>query len=114
MKRALAILALMALSACGGREARPVSEVRVTDDQLSCAHIKNEAEVNAARILDLLGEEEAAGENNAALLMAVPISIAFTLFLDLGDSERQEITALETRNKRLNVLGEKKGCPLSE
>ena len=99
--------------ACGGRKANPVQVDRSTDAQLSCTHIKNEAEVNAARILDLLGEEERASENNAALLMAAPLSIAFPLFLDLGDSEQQEITALEARNKRLDTLGTEKGCPLA-
>ena len=105
-------LALLVVTACGGRSAKPVAEIRDTDAQLSCEHISAEAEVNAARILDLLGEEKAADENNAALLLAAPLSIAFPLFLDLGDAEQQEIRALEARTKRLATLGDERGCPL--
>lgn len=106
-------LLLVGLSACGGRVAKPVAVERPSDTALSCAHIKAEAEVNAARILDLLGEEEAASENNAALVLAAPLSIAFPFMLDLGDAEQQEIRALEARTRRLDELGAAKDCPLS-
>lgn len=111
-KSGIAVIVMAMLSACGGRVANPVPTDRTIDDALSCAHISAEAEVNAARILDLLGEKQAANENNAALILALPLSVAFPFFLDLGDAEQQEIRALEARTKRLDALGTAKGCPL--
>lgn len=112
MRTAVLLALICALTACGGRVARPVAEVRTTDPQLSCDHIRGEAEVNAERILDLLGERKSARDNNAALLLAAPVSLAFPMFLDLGQSEQREVRALESRNRRLDKLGRKKGCPL--
>ena len=109
--RGIALMLVIGLAACGGRVAKPVEEVRTTDAALTCDHIHNEAEVNAVRILDLLGEKQAASDQNAAKLMALPLSIAFPMFIDLRDSEQQEIAALEKRNKRLAVLGAERGCP---
>lgn len=107
---AIFVVCASVLSGCGGRPAEPVAENRAHDSSLSCDHILSEAEVNADRILGLLGETELADEQNAMLLLAAPISIAFPFFLDLGDSERREIQALEKRNIRLKALGDEKGC----
>ncbi len=114
MRELICVIAVMLLASCGGRVARPVQEVRAADENLSCSHIKAKSEVNAVRVIGLLGEEKAANDNNAALLLAAPVSIGFPVFLDLGDAEQQEIKALEARNRRLNDLGASKGCPIGD
>lgn len=101
---------LAALASCGGRVAQPVTEHRSYDEQLRCKHIVAEAEVNFARRADLLGEADAANDRNAQLLFAAPLSIAFPLFIDLTDTEKEEVAALDRRNLQLAAMAREQGC----
>ena len=101
---ALALAAISALSACGGRVADPVSTTRASDNLLTCAHIEAERNVNIARAEDLSGENEFAANNNFGMLVASP------LFLDLSDTVQKEIVALDARNGQLDALASAKGC----
>lgn len=109
-RRFFAVLAVAALlpvltSACGGRVARPVKVTSPLDAQLTCAHIRAENDVNIARIQDLSGERGNAAANNVGAALFIP------LFIDLSDSERQEMKALSDRNDVLRQLAQEKDCP---
>ena len=103
---ALAVVGLAALAGCGGRVARPGEGNSPLDAKLTCTHIHSEAEVNSARVSDLSGERVNARNNNAGILIMMP------LFVDLSNSEQQEIKALQARHEVLRKLGDEKGCPL--
>lgn len=98
---------LFALNSCGGRVARPVEAVRPFDDNLTCVHIVQELKSNSDRIADLRGEVRAQNDNNAGLVVVSP------LFLNVNDSEEEEVKALAARNQRLVALGQGKSCPVA-
>lgn len=108
MFKLVCVVLIAALSACGGRVAKPVQQNRASDALLTCQHISAEREVNETRILDLVGETDFANNNNAAKVLG---GVATLMFLDLSDSEQREIVALQARNKRLLELGTAKNCP---
>lgn len=95
---------ILVLGGCGGRVARPVETIRSYDDSLTCVHIVQELKSNSNRIADLRGEIRAQNDNNAGLLVALP------LFLNVNDSEDEEIGALVARNQRLIMLAQKGSC----
>ena len=103
------LLAGLALFGCGGREARPVAKTTSFDDKLSCGHIDSQLNANRARIADLGVEAKLQSDQNVA-------KIIFTgpWFMNLNDSEQQEIEALVERNGVLEELARKKQCPPSE
>lgn len=91
---------------CGGRMAQPVAVTTPIDAQLSCDHLRAEHRVNLARIADLVGERQNSQTNNVGIFVINP------LFLDLSQSERREIEALEARNQVIDRLMSDK-CPVS-
>ncbi|MBB6251338.1 hypothetical protein [Nitrospirillum iridis] len=92
----IATALFVGLSGCGGRVANPVKAVNAYDDQLSCDHLRAELQVNQAHILDLNGERAADRQHNVGQLLVGP------MFIDLSDSEKKEIKALEARDTVLN------------
>jgi hypothetical protein len=90
-----AFIALILLTSCGGRVSRPVDVTTGYDDRLSCDHLHAERRVNDARIADLRDEKTQSQINNLGVGL---------LFLDVSPTERNEITALENRNKVLDGL----------
>lgn len=103
------LLAGLALFGCGGREARPVAKTTSFDDKLSCGHIASQLKANRARIADLGVEAKLQSDQNVA-------KVIFTgpWFMNLNDSEQEEIEALVERNGVLEGLARKKQCPPSE
>jgi len=86
------------LVGCGGRASRPVAVNTPYDDRLDCAHLQAEKSVNATRAHDLLGEQHNDLNNSLGFLVWNP------LFIDLSDSEQQEIRAFAAREKVLDTL----------
>lgn len=101
---AVLLLAGLVLYGCGGREARPVAKTTSFDDRLSCGHLESQLGANEARMEDLGVEAKLQSDQNVGMVLVAP------LFLNLNDSERQEIEALRERNSVLIDLAEKKDC----
>ncbi|MCP5371447.1 MAG: hypothetical protein H6907_06890 [Hyphomicrobiales bacterium] len=103
---ALATALALTVAGCGGRVARPVPATTAFDDQLTCAHIAAQIETGDARIADLGREAQNQSEQNVAKLLFVGV-----IWMNLNDSEKEEITALQARRARLQQLKAEKNCP---
>ena len=101
---AILLLAGLMLFGCGGREARPVAKTTSFDERLSCGHLDSQFGANEARMADLGVEAKLQSDQNVGMVLVAP------LFLNLNDSEQQEIDALRERNLVLIDLAEKKDC----
>lgn len=99
-----ALLLIVLVSGCGARKAEPVQTTRTTDSILSCDHLRAERRVNDRRMAHLLTEKGAQEANNVGFLLLSP------LFLDLSNTEKQEIRALQDRNHQLGLLMEARRC----
>ncbi|GJL87137.1 MAG: hypothetical protein DHS20C03_08460 [Minwuia thermotolerans] len=98
-------LMLVALvGGCGARKAEPVQTSRATDKILSCSHLDAEHQVNTRRMAHLITEKGAQEMNNVGFLILSP------LFLDLSNTEQQEIRALQDRNHQLALLMGTRKC----
>ncbi len=100
----MSMLVLLMLASCGGRVGNIVSETRNIDSILTCGHMAAEFENNLDTVKDIAKEKTAQEVNNLGLLIAMP------LFLDLKNTERKEILALQKRNERLSMLLQEKNC----
>ncbi len=99
-----AVLILTLVNACGARKATPVETSRSTDAILTCDHLTAEHHVNTRRMAHLLTEKGAQEANNVGFLLFSP------LFLDLSNTEQQEIRALQDRNQHLGLLMTSRRC----
>ena len=99
------LLAGLVLFGCGGREARPVAKTTSFDDQLSCAHLESQLEVNETRLAALGLEAQGVADANAIRVIFVA-----PFHLDLSGAQQKEIEALQGRNMVLTDLAEKKDC----
>lgn len=97
-------LMLVIVSGCGARKAAPVKTTRTTDSILTCDHLIAEHHVNTRRMAHLLTEKGAQEANNVGFLLFSP------LFLDLSNTEQQEIRALHDRNGHLGLLMSTRKC----
>lgn len=93
------------LAGCGGRVANPVQALRPSDTALTCSHISAEMKSNQQYAAELKRADSNKAANNVGALLA-----SGPLFLDASDTERQEILAIQARNKRLVKLGHAKNC----
>jgi hypothetical protein len=101
-------LTFLALPACGGRQVEPVQERSDLDDRLSCAHIQGELATNAARGPELAAEAERRGRDSVGMILL--LGVAGAAFMDGGDGQRREASALERRNARLRDLALERNC----
>ena len=103
--------AALALSACAGREARPVQTVRATDGQLSCELMESEitSNIRTARAL-AKQKEETKGKNVAAATIGILLFPPLLFAMDLKEAEKAEILALRDRNLHLRRVMTQKGC----
>ena len=107
MKKSIIITltACFLMAACGGRVAQPVMLQTSLDENLSCTHLSGEYDNNTKRLVELVGEREGkAAKNIGTALFVNPI------FLDLSQSQKQEVAALDARNERLIMLGSLREC----
>lgn len=96
----------MATASCGGRVARTVPETTSFDDLLTCTHIVAQIETADARIADLTQEARDQSEQNVGKFLFMG-----AIWMNLNDSEKKEITALQKRRAELERLKAEKGCP---
>lgn len=107
---AVCIFAL-ALGACGGRRANPVSTVSITDQHMTCTEITASIMSNDSRMGALREEERRAKNSNVALGVAGALLFWPALFaLDTTNTEQVEINALQSRNTYLTMLSSQRNC----
>ncbi len=102
--RFLAAALTALVPACGGRVAQPVLVDKGYDAKLSCAHLAGELSNNEKRLIELKAERDGKAAENIGLLLVSP------LFIDLSDSQKNEVKALIARNDRLKDLMSQKTC----
>ena len=110
--RLLAILGLLAISACQTRTATPVHLAQPGDDAMSCAQIADERLSNRKQAAKLAKLDEGVALSNA---VAVTLSQVWfwpaIMGVDMSDVEQIEARALMQRNDRLAALSKANGCP---
>lgn len=107
----IALAAVMTLGACAGRDARPVSTVRATDEQMSCNLMLAEYNSNFKKAVVLAGEKDATTGKNVALGVVGVVLFWPALFaMDLKGAEGIEMRALRDRNEHLRSLMVQKRC----
>ena len=105
MRKVVAVLCVLAVGACAGRNAAPVPSMTAYDNNLSCEQIQAEILSNEQKAQQLVQEENSSRNSNIAIG-----AVGFLLFwpalfaLDLSDAERVEINALHNRNMHLASL----------
>ena len=104
-------VALIALTACGGRNANPVARYQIGDENRSCEGLKVEVAHNEQEIIKLIPYEDATGKN-VALGVTGALFIVPLFFMDFKDAEEMEVKALRDRNLWLTELAHRKDCTL--
>ncbi len=106
----LAIAALI-LSACAGREARPMQSTKATDAQLSCELMAGEMKSNIQMARALAKEKEQTTSKNVAVAAIGVLFFPPLLFaMNLKEAEKTEMLALRDRNLHLRRLMTQKRC----
>ncbi|WP_082312602.1 MULTISPECIES: hypothetical protein [Chelatococcus] len=105
----------LALSGCGGREAKPVPATNVADVSLDCPAIAREFEANERQIVATIKEKDSANVKNAVLATTgVVLFLPALFFIDPKSPEKVEIDALRNRNRVLEDIARTKRCPAPE
>lgn len=105
-------LALVALSACGGRSSDPVSSVNPLDQLFTCDHLTAEIAANTLRMEDLRDERVANRLRNLTRVPGAFFGNPLTA-LALADTSLaiyREIDALERRNDQVAEMRRDKQC----
>ncbi len=104
---------VLVLTACAGRDPKPVAVTNMGDSSLDCASISREFEANERQIVST-GEERsnAQGKNVFLTVTGVVLFWPALFFIDPKSPERVEIEALRNRNKVLTDLAKTKKCRL--
>lgn len=96
---------LLLLTACAGRDAKPVAVMTAYDRDLSCEQIQAEIQNNETKARQLAEERNSSRNANIAVGAVGVLLFWPALFaLDLSDAERVEIDALHQRNMHLASL----------
>lgn len=111
LKLGLISVALIALVACGGRNANPVARYQIGDENRACEGLKVEIAHNEQEIIRLIPFEDATGKN-VALGVTGAFLIVPLFFMDFKDAEEMEVKALRDRNLWLTELAHRKNCTL--
>lgn len=109
----LITVALITLTACGGRNPNPVPRYQMGDEKRSCEGLKIEIAQNEQEIIKLLPREDATGKNVALGAAGVLFIVPF-FFMDFKDAEELEVKALRDRNRWLTEVASGKDCSLPE
>lgn len=104
---------LIALTACGGRNANPVARYQIGDEKRGCEGLKVEIAHNEQEIAKLVPYEDATGKN-VALGVTGAFLIVPLFFMDFKDGEQVEVKALRDRNLWLREIASRKDCTLPE
>lgn len=108
MRLIIVMISALCAASCGGRVSQPMETTRSFDDKLSCAHLLAERANNDSRVVELLGERSESVRDNVGMVISSP------LFLDLKNAEKEEATAINARNSRLDALMQAADCQPDE
>ena len=82
----------------------PIAQSLTFDEKLTCSHHNGEYENNTKRLVELLGERKDRVRDNFGMLISTP------LFLDLSDTNKKEVAAINARNTQIISLMTTKKC----
>jgi hypothetical protein len=117
MRRSSHVLFVVAcavvLCGCAAKPVTPVQMAQPGDEQLSCAELNQQIQVNEAAAKDFLKKDKQVENGNAAktVMSATPfIGILSAMAVDLSNVEQIKARAILDRNERLTYLKKQKGC----
>lgn len=105
------LLAMLAVTACGGEVPQLVQVIRPTDSDMSCMDLLRETGANDLAIARLVDRDDQVHRRN--IHYTVVDGVMFPpamLTLDLRNQPEKEMHVLRARNARLIELADKKGC----
>jgi len=105
---AISIIALI-LSGCAGRTANPIPVVQSKDNSLTCEQLDAEL-VSLGSMARGLSKQSDKLPKNAALLAAGAFLVVPYFFVDLSETEEQELNAVRARHMRIKRIATDKGC----
>ena len=109
----VALVALLFVSACGGRDAKPVQTTNQSDISLSCQQIELELLSNSEQVKRLIKEHGKTTNQNVAIgAFSALVFLPGLLALDLKGAAKEEANALISRNRHLVNLANQKNCQL--
>jgi hypothetical protein len=100
----------MLVSGCAGRAANPVSGYVPGDEKRSCEALKTEYYDNEAQIKKLQQEQGSKTWWNVGCFVTGFLVIVPWFLMDLKDSQKIEIDALQKRNVNLKILAVDNKC----
>lgn len=103
------ILIVTVLTACAGRNPRPVDAMKVTDKEMACEQIQNEL-LLANNEISRLSVDADKTAKNVALGVAGWFLIIPWFFMDLKNAEKTEMEAHRQRINTLNLMYMNKKC----
>lgn len=107
----IALAALLAMSACAGRDPNPVDEIQDGDARLSCAELRREIDVNSQAVRGLIDEKHGKQTQNVVAGAAGAILFFPALFfMDLKGASAEEARAYQRRNQGLLSRYKARGC----
>lgn len=108
MRKFVAILSAVALTACAGRAPAPVAVVQAQDRHMDCAAINAEVQANNKKISEL-GSEEGGKVAQNVIVGAAGLFIPILWFgMDFQNAAGKEVAALQSRQQYLATLAEQR------
>lgn len=110
MKKLLLLGLALTLTACAGRDPKPIPQRSHLDATMTCDAMELEKEANRTLMAHLAEEDNDENVYNLVVtgvaLLVTPAVIAY----DLSNAEEVETNSLIKRNKRLDALRVARGC----
>ncbi len=98
------------LSSCAGAPAQPIQVVKSNDYTLSCDQLRSELFSIQQFTDELANKEDNKRKRNYALSAAGSLLLVPLLFIDLTESEREELRASRARHTHLYRVASNKEC----
>jgi hypothetical protein len=110
-KNSAAMLALLAITACGGRAANPVMSQQFGDQKKGCPALITEMTGIQHEISRLMPNTDKTGKN-VALGVAGAFLLVPWFFMDMGHAEQEEVNAYRNRYNHLASIAADKKCDI--
>ena len=115
MKKLLLLGLALTLTACAGRDPKPIPLRSQLDGTMTCDALALEKQANQSLLAHLAEEENNETAYNLvvtglALAVVTPVALA----LDFSNAETVETNSLIKRNKRIDALRVTRGCVLED
>jgi len=110
MRLFIVILLSLSVTACGGRNASPITVARVGDSQLRCDELISEMATLDSEARKKLGKDARKTGQNVGLGVAGVFLLVPFFFMDFSEAERIEAEALRDRYLPLQRLANRKNC----